>query len=145
MAYITHPSTQLDTKPAPFMAAFSSKGPNIITPEILKVIYTYPPFGLYYYMSMSSIISLIIVFLDYVQPDITAPGVSIIAAYTESQGPTNQDFDKRRVQYNCVSGTSMSCPHVSGIVGLLKTLHPDWSPAAIRSSIMTTGKKFIII
>ncbi|KAF5787374.1 putative tripeptidyl-peptidase II [Helianthus annuus] len=109
VAYITHPSTQLDTKPAPFMAAFSSKGPNTITPEILK-------------------------------PDITAPGVSIIAAYTESQGPTNEDFDTRRVQYNCVSGTSMSCPHVSGIVGLLKTLHPDWSPAAIRSAIMTTAR-----
>ncbi|KAL4588868.1 hypothetical protein LXL04_001765 [Taraxacum kok-saghyz] len=109
MAYITHPSTQLDTKPAPFMAAFSSKGPNTITPQILK-------------------------------PDITAPGVSIIAAYTESQGPTNQDFDTRRVQYNCVSGTSMSCPHVSGIVGLLKTLHPDWSPAAIKSAIMTTAR-----
>lgn len=109
MAYITHPSTKLDTKPAPFMAAFSSKGPNTITPEILK-------------------------------PDITAPGVSIIAAYTESQGPTNQDFDTRRVQYNCVSGTSMSCPHVSGIVGLLKTLHPDWSPAAIKSAIMTSAR-----
>ncbi|KAJ0866980.1 putative tripeptidyl-peptidase II [Helianthus annuus] len=99
----------VEHKAAPFMAAFSSKGPNIITPEILK-------------------------------PDITAPGVSIIAAYTESQGPTNQDFDTRRVQYNCVSGTSMSCPHVSGIVGLLKTLHPDWSPAAIRSAIMTTAR-----
>ncbi|CAI9260395.1 unnamed protein product [Lactuca saligna] len=109
MAYITHPSTKLDTKPAPFMAAFSSKGPNTITLEILK-------------------------------PDITAPGVSIIAAYTESQGPTNQDFDTRRVQYNCVSGTSMSCPHVSGIVGLLKTLHPDWSPAAIKSAIMTSAR-----
>ncbi|KAI3803617.1 hypothetical protein L1987_31774 [Smallanthus sonchifolius] len=75
-----------------------------------------------------------------VQPDTTAPGVSIIAAYTESQGPTNQDFDTRRVQFNCVSGTSMSCPHVSGIVGLLKTLHPDWSPAAIKSAIMTTAR-----
>ncbi|KAL0353947.1 UNVERIFIED_CONTAM: Subtilisin-like protease SBT5.4 [Sesamum angustifolium] len=82
VAYITKATTQLGTKPAPFMAAFSSKGPNTITPEILK-------------------------------PDITAPGVSIIAAYTEAQGPTNQDFDKRRVLFNSVSGTSMSLPHVS--------------------------------
>ncbi|CAI9757173.1 unnamed protein product [Fraxinus pennsylvanica] len=108
MAYITPATTQLGTKPAPFMAAFSSKGPNTITPEILK-------------------------------PDITAPGVSVIAAYTEAQGPTNQDFDSRRVLFNSVSGTSMSCPHISGVVGLLKTLHPTWSPSAIKSAIMTTA------
>lgn len=109
VARITKPTTQLGSKPAPFMAAFSSKGPNSITPEILK-------------------------------PDITAPGVSIIAAYTEAQGPTNQDFDTRRVLFNSVSGTSMSCPHVSGVVGLLKTLYPHWSPAAIKSAIMTTAR-----
>ncbi|KAL8507894.1 hypothetical protein ACS0TY_018443 [Phlomoides rotata] len=109
VAYITKATTQLDTKPAPFMAAFSSKGPNTIAPEILK-------------------------------PDITAPGVSIIAAYTEAQGPTNQEFDTRRVLFNSVSGTSMSCPHVAGVVGLLKTLHPTWSPAAIKSAIITTAR-----
>ncbi|KAL7129246.1 hypothetical protein ABFS83_13G052500 [Erythranthe nasuta] len=109
IAYITKGTTELGTKPAPFMAAFSSNGPNTLNPEILK-------------------------------PDITAPGVSVIAAYTEAQGPTNQDFDTRRVLFNSVSGTSMSCPHVSGIVGLLKTLHPHWSPAAIKSSIITTAK-----
>ncbi|XP_047951590.1 subtilisin-like protease SBT5.3 [Salvia hispanica] len=109
VAYISKPTTQLGAKPAPFMAAFSSKGPNTITPEILK-------------------------------PDITAPGVSIIAAYTGAQGPTNQGFDTRRVLFNSVSGTSMSCPHVSGVVGLLKTLHPKWSPAAIRSAITTTAR-----
>lgn len=109
VAYITHPKTQIATKPAPYMAAFSSKGPNKIVPEILK-------------------------------PDITAPGVSVIAAYTGAEGPTNEDFDKRRVMYNSVSGTSMSCPHISGVVGLLKTLYPSWSPAAIRSAIMTTAR-----
>ncbi|KAK4846690.1 hypothetical protein QYF36_020894 [Acer negundo] len=108
VAYLTRATVEFGIKPAPFIAAFSSKGPNTITPEILK-------------------------------PDITAPGVSIIAAYTAAKGPTNEDFDKRRTLFNCVSGTSMSCPHVSGIVGLLKTLHPDWSPAAIRSAIMTTA------
>lgn len=75
------------------------------------------------------------------QPDITAPGLSVIAAYTEAEGPTNQEYDNRRVPFNSVSGTSMSCPHVSGIAGLLRTLYPHWSPAAIKSAIMTTGKK----
>lgn len=73
------------------------------------------------------------------QPDITAPGVNIIAAYSEGVSPTHEEFDNRRTPFNSESGTSMSCPHVSGIVGLIKTLHPNWSPAAIRSAIMTTG------
>ncbi|XP_062223789.1 subtilisin-like protease SBT5.3 isoform X2 [Phragmites australis] len=106
--FITKPATILGTKPAPFMAAFSSQGPNTVTPEILK-------------------------------PDITAPGVSVIAAWTGANSPTDLAFDLRRVAFNSESGTSMSCPHVSGIVGLLRTLHPDWSPAAIKSAIMTTA------
>ncbi|GJM93428.1 hypothetical protein PR202_ga09983 [Eleusine coracana subsp. coracana] len=43
-------------------------------------------------------------------------------------------FDDRRVPYNV-----MSCPQVSGIVGLLKTKYPSWSPAMIKSAIMTTA------
>ena len=75
------------------------------------------------------------------QPDITAPGVRVIAAFTLATGPSGEDYDKRRTDFNTESGTSMSCPHVSGIVGLLKSIHPDWTPAAIRSAIMTTGKE----
>ncbi|CAN1276739.1 Subtilisin-like protease SBT5.3 [Linum perenne] len=69
------------------------------------------------------------------KPDITAPGVYILAAYTEATG----DSDSRRLPFNIISGTSMSCPHITGIAGLLKTIHPDWSPAAIKSAIMTTA------
>ncbi|KAG1327385.1 Subtilisin-like protease [Cocos nucifera] len=68
------------------------------------------------------------------------PRVSIIAAYTGAVGPTTLDFDSRRVLFNSESGTSMSCPHVSGIAGLLKALHPDWSPSAIKSAIITSAR-----
>ncbi|XP_030467503.2 subtilisin-like protease SBT5.4 [Syzygium oleosum] len=109
VGFITAPTAKLNTKPAPFMAAFSSRGPNLVTPEILK-------------------------------PDITAPGVNIIAAFSEAVSPTDLDFDNRRVPFNTESGTSMSCPHVAGVVGLLRALHPDWSVSSIRSAIMTTAR-----
>ncbi|CAA3007612.1 subtilisin-like protease [Olea europaea subsp. europaea] len=111
LGLLTPPKAVVNIKPAPFMASFSSRGPNTVTPEILK-------------------------------PDITAPGVNIIAAYSEGTSPTENAFDTRTTPFITESGTSMSCPHVSGIVGLLKTLYPKWSPAAIKSAIMTTGKNF---
>lgn len=39
----------------------------------------------------------------------------------------------------------MSCPHVSGVVALIKSAHPTWSPAAIRSAIVTTGRYLLVI
>ncbi|KAH1211728.1 Subtilisin-like protease [Glycine max] len=73
------------------------------------------------------------------KPDITAPGVNVIAAFTQGAGPSNLPSDRRRSLFNVQQGTSMSCPHVAGIAGLLKTYHPTWSPAAIKSAIMTTA------
>lgn len=73
------------------------------------------------------------------QPDITAPGLNILAAWSESSAPTKLDTDKRRVKYNIISGTSMSCPHVSATAVLLKSIYPNWSSSAIRSAMMTTG------
>lgn len=79
--------------------------------------------------------------IPLLQPDITAPGVNILAAWTPKTSPTLLPIDSRSVNWNFDSGTSMSCPHISGIVALLKSAHPDWSPAMIKSAIMTTGNK----
>ncbi|KAJ7563538.1 hypothetical protein O6H91_03G114400 [Diphasiastrum complanatum] len=79
---------------------------------------------------------------DLLKPDITAPGLNILAAYTGATSPTGISSDKRVVKFNIISGTSMSCPHVAGISALLKGLHPDWSPAAIKSAILTTASLY---
>ncbi|XP_006662913.1 subtilisin-like protease SBT3.9 [Oryza brachyantha] len=68
------------------------------------------------------------------KPDIAAPGVNILAA-----APQVGIYKELGLPYFFDSGTSMSCPHVSGIVALLKSVHPDWSPAALKSAIMTTA------
>ncbi|OWM64985.1 hypothetical protein CDL15_Pgr028703 [Punica granatum] len=94
--------------PAPIMAAFSSRGPSIFGPGVIK-------------------------------PDITAPGVNILAAWPPIVGPSLLKSDNRSVKFNIISGTSMSCPHVSGLAGLLKSVHSNWSAAAIKSALMTTA------
>ncbi|KAF8380355.1 hypothetical protein HHK36_027840 [Tetracentron sinense] len=76
---------------------------------------------------------------DVIKPDVTAPGMDILAAWPPNIGPSRLDSDNRSVQFNIVSGTSMSCPHVSGLGALLKSVHTDWSPAAIKSALMTTA------
>ncbi|KAF8050751.1 hypothetical protein N665_1891s0001 [Sinapis alba] len=83
------------------VATFSSRGPNSISPAILK-------------------------------PDIAAPGASILAATTTNTSLNDGGFIM-------LSGTSMAAPVISGVVALLKALHRDWSPAAIRSAIVTTA------
>ncbi|GLT42915.1 hypothetical protein SLA2020_168920 [Shorea laevis] len=76
---------------------------------------------------------------EILKPDLIAPGVNILAAWTDAVGPTGLDPDSRKTEFNILSGTSMACPHVSGAAALLKSAHPDWSPAAIRSAMMTTA------
>ncbi|PWA96997.1 subtilase family protein [Artemisia annua] len=100
--------TVLGVKPSPVVAAFSSRGPNTVTPEILK-------------------------------PDVIGPGVNILAGWSGASGPSGLKLDTRKTQYNIMSGTSMSCPHISGLAALLKAAHPKWSPSAIKSALMTTA------
>ncbi|KAF5954446.1 hypothetical protein HYC85_007302 [Camellia sinensis] len=100
---IVFKGTIVGDKLAPMVSSFSSRGPSLASPGILK-------------------------------PDVIGPGVNILAAWPISiENKTNS-----RLTFNTVSGTSMSCPHLSGIAALLKSAHPNWSSAAIKSAIMTT-------
>ncbi|KAI3924789.1 hypothetical protein MKW98_031040 [Papaver atlanticum] len=73
-----------------------------------------------------------IVATDIIKPDITAPGVNILASKPppSGQGVAIYKFD---------SGTSMSCPHVSAVAAIIKSHHPSWSSSAIKSALMTTA------
>nr|GEU98699.1 peptidase S8/S53 domain-containing protein [Tanacetum cinerariifolium] len=68
------------------------------------------------------------------KPDILGPGVDILAAWSNSV-----DNKTTKATFNIVSDTSMSCPHLAGTAALLKSAHSEWSPAAIKSAIMTTA------
>ncbi|KAJ4725703.1 Subtilisin-like protease [Melia azedarach] len=76
---------------------------------------------------------------EILKPDISAPGVDILAAYSPLGSVSKDDMDERHVKYNILSGTSMSCPHTAGVAAYIKSFHPDWSPSAIKSAIMTTA------
>ncbi|KAL5208148.1 hypothetical protein ABZP36_032583 [Zizania latifolia] len=76
---------------------------------------------------------------EILKPDVVAPGVDILAAWTGLNSPTELDVDPRRVMFNIYSGTSMAAPHVSGIAALLKKARPRWSPAVIQSALTTTA------
>ncbi|RVW91681.1 Subtilisin-like protease SBT3.3 [Vitis vinifera] len=68
------------------------------------------------------------------KPDVAAPGVNILAAYSPVDAGTSNGFA-------FLSGTSMACPHVSGLAALIKSAHPTWSPAAIRSALVTSASQ----
>ncbi len=71
------------------------------------------------------------------KPDITAPGVQILAANTPL--PATTAAGAPGTLFQLIQGTSMSTPHIAGTALLLKSLHPDWTPGQIKSAIMTTA------
>ncbi|PON39557.1 Peptidase S8, subtilisin-related [Parasponia andersonii] len=69
-----------------------------------------------------------------------APGSLVLAADPppkEARVAFNDDHRKRNSAF--VSGTSFACPRVAAVAALLKSVHPGWSPAAIKCAIMTTA------
>ncbi len=77
---------------------------------------------------------------DIIKPDVTAPGVQILAAHT----PTPNDGNPPGRLFQSISGTSMASPHVAGIGALILQKHPDWTPAMVRSALMTTARQDLL-
>ncbi|MEM7321746.1 MAG: S8 family serine peptidase [Actinomycetota bacterium] len=73
---------------------------------------------------------------DIIKPDVTAPGVQILAATTPVPIPGSLPPGEL---FMAIAGTSMSSPHVAGLMALIDEKHPDWSAAAVKSAIMTTA------
>ncbi len=75
---------------------------------------------------------------DIMSPSVTAPGVSIYAAYSDQQ--YGHDVNGTApADYAFLQGTSMSAPHTSGAGAVLKSAHPTWTPDNIRSALMLTA------
>ncbi|KAF3452733.1 hypothetical protein FNV43_RR03166 [Rhamnella rubrinervis] len=97
-------------KSAPQVALFSARGPNIKDFSFQDA--------------------------DLLKPDILAPGSLIWAAWSPN-GTDEPNYVGEG--FAMISGTSMAAPHIAGIAALVKQKHPHWSPAAIKSALMTTS------
>jgi subtilisin family serine protease len=69
---------------------------------------------------------------DVLKPDVTAPGVDVLAA-------VNSANPLAPAQFGVLSGTSMASPHTAGAAALIRALHPDWTPAQVVSVLTSTG------
>ncbi|OAY49255.1 subtilisin-like protease SBT4.14 [Manihot esculenta] len=74
------------------------------------------------------------------KPDVAAPGIDILASYTPLRSLTGLKGDTQHSKFTLMSGTSMACPHVAGVAAYVKSFNPSWTPAAIKSAILTTAK-----
>ncbi|MGI4893883.1 MAG: S8 family serine peptidase, partial [Janthinobacterium lividum] len=74
---------------------------------------------------------------DVLKPDVAAPGSGVLAGYSPAApGARGNLFEPE-------SGTSMSAPHVTGLAALYFTAHPDYSPMAVKSALMTTTRSLL--
>jgi subtilisin family serine protease len=75
---------------------------------------------------------------DWLKPDITAPGLQILAGNTPT--PEAAALGPPGNLFQAIAGTSMSSPHAAGSAALVAALHPTWTPGQIKSALETTAR-----
>ena len=81
---------------------------------------------------------------DWIKPDITAPGVQVLAGHTPQPDQTTADNGPPGNLFQAIAGTSMSSPHAAGVSALVKASHPTWTPAEIKSALMTSSLQSVV-
>ena len=76
---------------------------------------------------------------DFVKPDVTAPGIQVLAGMTPHPVPTDITVGPPGQFYQAIAGTSMSSPHAAGVAALVRAAHPDWTPGQVKSALMTSS------
>lgn len=79
---------------------------------------------------------------EFLKPDITAPGVQILAGLTPES--TDQATGPQGELYQAIAGTSMSSPHAAGVSALVIAAHPDWTPGQVKSALMTSSVQSVV-
>ncbi len=79
---------------------------------------------------------------DWIKPDVTAPGVQVLAGMTPQ--PTGTVNGPPGNLYQAIAGTSMSSPHSAGVSALVKAAHPSWTPEMIKSALMTSSVQSVV-
>jgi subtilisin family serine protease len=77
---------------------------------------------------------------DIIKPDITAPGIQILAGNSPFPGPDAVPGEL----FQAIAGTSMSSPHIAGLFALMKQANPTWSAARTKSALMTTASQNVV-
>lgn len=72
-----------------------------------------------------------------IKPDITAPGLQVLAGDTPE--PIDDAFGPPGQLFQSIAGTSMSSPYATGVAALILAVHPRWTPGQVRSALMTSA------